>query len=499
MEKLSFISERLKLEPCPIGKSGFCCKMCLMGPCRVVSNEQKGVCGASRDLIVSRNILRFVSAGTAAHCGHAYHLLQYLKKPYKQNYIKAKAPAYLYKLWDELGIVPKVKLEHFKEISEALHATTMGTNSDYRDVLKWCMKLGIIDGYYGLYLATELEDKKFGRPKIQKGKLNLGVLNPSKVNIAVHGHEPMLAEALIKEARKHKDINVVGVCCTGASMLNKHGIPWAANFILQENVIATGILDAMVVDVQCIMPSLADLAECFHTKLITTNEIARIPNALHLPIKNEVDSKKAAKRVIQIAKENKKNRINKKADLSKRAEAVVGFSEHNINAKRIAEQIKNKRIKGVIAAVGCVNPRINTEGWIEAFKELSKDYLILTTGCIAFEFDARNLLDGKRFFHMGSCVNNSRVAEVFKMIAKHLNKNITDLPFLVSCPMPITEKAVAIAFFFASIGVDVHIGYPFLIASDTNVAFFLENVLKEKFKSRIFLDTEPQSFYRKII
>ena len=499
MKKTTLISERLKLLPCPIGKDGFCCKNCLMGPCRVLTKDQKGVCGASQDLIVARNILRFVAGGTSAHCSHSYHLLNYLNKEYPKNYIEKKAPKYLYKLWDNLGIIPKIRFEHFKYISESLHLSTMGVNSDYKDIMKWCIKLGIIDGYYGMYLATELEDKKFGKTKIQEGKLNLFCLNPKKINIAVHGHEPMLAEILVKEVKKHKDINLVGICCTGSSILSRHKIPLAANFLLQENVIATGILDVMVVDMQCVMPSISDLCECYHTKLITTNEIARIPNALHLPIKNENDAKRIAKDIIKIAKENKKNRIKQTIKLNKKPnKIIVGFNEDNINTKELANKIKNKEIKGIIGVIGCTNPRTNINDWINVYKHLSKDYIILTTGCVGFEFGKNDLLDGKRFFHLGSCINNSRIAEIFKKISEHLEKEITDLPFLISCPMPITEKSIAIGFFFASLGIDVHFGYNFMISSDTNVTRFLENTLRNEFKSKIFLDLNPNSLYNKI-
>jgi len=503
-KNVPMISERLKLQPCPISKEGFCCKNCLMGPCRILNKEQRSVCGASQDLIVARNILRSVTGGAAAHCGHAYHLLEYLNKEIPANHIKAKSPSYLYNIWKEIGIVPKIKSdEHFKEISESLHVSTMGTNADYRDILKWCMKIGIIDGYYGMYLATELEDKIFGKPNIRKGKLNLACISTKKANIAVHGHEPMLAEAITKEVCKYKDVNLVGVCCTGASLLAKHGIPLSAHFVLQEDVVATGIIEVMVVDSQCIMPSLSDLCECYHTKLITTNEIARMPNALHMPIKNEKDAKRVAEKIIEIAMQNRKNRrkeveeeFEKRHEKSK--EVIVGFTEENINIKRLAEIIKNREIKGIIGVVGCTNPRTNSEKWINVFKRLNKEYIILTTGCMAFEFGKHNMLDGKRVFHLGSCVNNARIAEVFRKIADYLGKEITDLPFLISCPMPITEKSIAIGFFFASSGCDVHFGNSFLISSNTNVAGFLENVLENKFKSKIFLEVSPENFYNKI-
>jgi len=506
-----FLKDRLLMQPCPIGLKGMCCKNCLMGPCRVMSDKIRGICGASEDLIVSRNILRFTAGGTAAHCGHAHHLLTYLKKSYPQNYIKKKAPKYLYKLWDNLGILPKIRLEHFKDISEALHLSTMGVDADYKDVLGWCLKLGIIDGYYGLYLATELEDKEFGKPKIKEAELNLNVIKPDKVNIAVHGHEPIFAEALAHEVKKpeNQDINLIGVCCTGASILARYGIPMAANFVLQEEVIATGMIEAMVVDVQCIMPSLSDLCECNHTHLITTNELCKMPNATHLPITNKAQAEKVAKLVIEIARRNKKFRKHNLKPLNGTPKkVVVGFTEHNfpIKPREIAKLIHNKKIKGVIAFVGCVNPRVNDQdkdSWISAIKTLSKNYIILTTGCIAFELGKQGLLDGKRIFHMGSCVNNSRVAEMFKKITEASStftykKQMTNMPFLVSCPMPLSEKSLAIGMFFATLGVDVHFGYPFLVSSDTHITHFLEYLLRNKFKSKIFLETKPEVFLERV-
>jgi carbon-monoxide dehydrogenase catalytic subunit len=496
MINMDTLSERAqRMPPCPIGMRGLCCKCCLMGPCRLLKPEDRGVCGADGNLVSSRNILRFVAGGASAHSGHAYHLLQYLGREYPEHYIEKKAPKELVKMWERLGIVPKVRYEHFKDISEALHMTTMGVNSDYRHNLAMAMKLGIIDGYYGLYLSTELEDEAFGRPSVKTGQLNLGVIRPDKINIAVHGHEPELAEAVVAEAAKkeNSDINLVGVCCTGATLLAKHGVPLAANVILQEDVIATGMVEAMAVDVQCIMPSVADLAECFHTKIITTNEICRIPNAEHIPVTDRRSAKEAARAIIEIARERRK--LRKKSSFgpkkASKKEAVVGFSQFNLPLDRWAKDIKAGKLRGIIAVVGCESPRV-TEDWVSFYRKMAKDHIILATGCMAFRLGAEGLLDGKRFFHLGSCVNNSRVAEVFRIVAEKLGMEMGEAPFLVSCPEPMTEKAVSIGFFFAATGVDVHVGYPFLLAEKTKVTNFLATALRDNFRSRIFLETKPE-------
>ncbi|MCS7134550.1 MAG: hypothetical protein NZ889_01690 [Candidatus Pacearchaeota archaeon] len=499
--KRGFLSQRLGNQ-CFIGLQGKCCKNCLLGPCIVVKNSEKGACGASQDLVVARNLLRFAAAGAAAHCGHAFHMLDYLKKECPEDYIKRRAPVYLYEKWKKLGLLPKKETEYFKEISEALHLTTFGCNADYEDVLRWCIKMGVLDGYYGLYLATELEDKIFGKPSVRIGELNLGVIKPEKVNIALHGHEQIFAEAITREVKRkdNEDINLIGVCCTGASLLARHGIPLAANVVLQEQVIATGCVDVLVVDVQCIMPSLADLAECYHTKIVTTNEICRIPNALHFPIKNKRDAEQAARQIIRTARILFKHRKRKEfVTKPEKKRAVVGFHEKNLpfEIKKLAEKIKERKIKGIIAVIGCENPRVK-EDWIRVYKELSKEYIFFTTGCMAFKLAQFGLLDGKRFFHMGSCVNNARIAEVFKEVSRVAKHEIHEMPFLVSCPMPITEKAIAIGMFFASLGVDVHFGYNFLVSGDLNIANSIASFLKKEFKSKVFLEMLPRRFMERI-
>ncbi len=485
------LDERLKNLPCPIGLRSMCCKNCLMGPCRLYKNEDVGACGANLDVISSRNLLRTVAAGAAAHTGHALHILEHTKHQFPENYIEKKAPKYLLKTWEKLGMMPSVKYEHFKEISEALHASTMGVNADYQDIIAKAVKLGIVDGYLGLYLATELEDKLHGHHHIRKGKINLGTIKPDKVNIAVHGHELAFAQAIAEEVKEEEDINLVGVCCTGASLLSRFGIPVASHVVFQEEVISTGAIDAMVVDSQCVMPSLADLAECYRTPIITTNPLAKIPGTMYKPVTDSKSAKEVAREIVKIARKAYKKRKKDILISEKEVEAVVGFDESI--ADKLAEQLKNKEIKGVIAVIGCKNPRVQ-EDWISVYKKLSKDYAILCTGCMAFELGRAGLLDGERFFHLGSCVNNARVAEVFRRISDKNNKKITDLPFLVSAPAPLAEKCVAIGFFFAALGVDVHFGYPIGAALDTHVHDFLEKVLNEHFKSKIFLQTNAEEF-----
>jgi len=130
----------------------------------------------------------------------------------------------------------------------------------------------------------------FGTPEPIRSRVNLGVLSEEKVNIIVHGHEPTLSEMLAVASTDEEllayarskgatGINVGGICCTANEALMRHGLPIVANFLQQELAIMTGSVEMMVVDVQCVMPSLANVAKCFHTELVSTSHIAETMGA----------------------------------------------------------------------------------------------------------------------------------------------------------------------------------------------------------------------------
>ncbi len=484
---MKLLGERIQsTPPCPIGVDQLCCRNCLMGPCRLINTN--GCCGASKELVIARNLLRVAAGGAAAHTGHALNVLNYLNKIFPKDYIEKKAPGYLQQLWKKLNIFPNHPQE---EISQALHQTTMGVDSDWQHILLSCLKIGIVDGYYGLTLATELEDKILGKPKPKQSFMNLGVISETQTNIAVHGHDPLLPAKIVQ----HKgNTNVVGVCCTGAELLSRYGIPLAASFPFSEAVIQTGAIEAMVVDVQCIMPSLADLSSCFHTKLITTHDIARIPGAIHLPF-NRNNADLQAKKIVNLAMQNRKNRG--RVNIPKTKVPVwSGWTADNMPTKEIKEDLKTGKVKGVVAFVGCANPRVEIEPWIALAKRLTdNNYLLLATGCMGYELGKRGFLKEKgKVYHLGSCVNNSRVAEVFEKLA---HGKLTDEQFLVSAPAPITEKAISIGLFFTALGVSSHFGYPFTL-EDSKIHSFLKTAFKEQFNSKIFIEQNPSNLWKEI-
>jgi carbon-monoxide dehydrogenase catalytic subunit len=573
-------------EPqCGFGKLGICCRICSMGPCRIDpfgDGPQAGVCGADADTIVARNFLRAVAGGVSAHSDHGRGVAEIFLAA-----VKGDAPDYrikdlkkLYRIAEELGVetkgksdeeiatavgeialaefgkshgyqlmtrrAPKPRQEIWKkigvtpraidrEVVEAMHRSTMGVDQDYKSLINHASRTALADGWGGSMLATELQDILFGTPYPGIGSVNLGVLKKDEVNIIVHGHEPILSEMivaasqhsdLLEKAKKAgaKGINVAGICCTANELLSRHGVSIAGNFLCQELAIATGAVDMMAVDVQCVMQGLAKIAACYHTKLFTTAEKAHIPGVEHVPIE-EKTALKTAKELITRAIDNFKNRGVVHIPANKEI-AVTGFTNESIkymlggkfraSYRPLNDNIINGKIRGVAAIVGCTNPKMQMDyTHTELAKELIKrDVLVLTTGCATIACGKQAMLNPKEALAMagpglrevcetvgippvlacGSCVDNSRLLVAAAEVVNEggLGEDISDSPLAGACLESITEKAVAIGQYFVTSGVLVVFAKElFPYQGSEKVRNYLLGGIEKDFGGRWALESDP--------
>ena len=212
-----------------------------------------------------------------------------------QTYVK-RAPQKRQELWDKLGVRPR---GIDREVVESMHRTHAGGDQDAEHLLDQAIRMCLADGWGGSMLATDLSDILFGTPKPLTSEANLGVLKDDEVNIIIHGHEPMLSEMIVDAAQDPemieyakskgaKGINLAGICCTANEIWMRHGVPPAGNILHQELAILTGAVELMVVDVQCVFQGLAEVADQFHTKLVTTSPKAQDrPGATHIEFDEE--------------------------------------------------------------------------------------------------------------------------------------------------------------------------------------------------------------------
>jgi carbon-monoxide dehydrogenase catalytic subunit len=411
-------------------------------------------------------------------------------------YYVNRAPEPRQKLWRDLDVVPR---GIDREIVEIMHRTHMGVDQDYHNIVKQCSRAALADGWAGSMIATDLQDVMFGTPYPIQGEINLGVMKEDHVNIIVHGHEPLLSEMIVVASQspemidyaKSKGANgivLAGMCCTANEILVRHGMPIAGNYLQQELAIVTGALDAMVVDVQCIMENLANLAGCYHTKIITTNPRAMIDSgdAVHIEF-DEHHALEDGKKIVKEAIDNFQNRKGGAMIPSVKEKMVVGFSYEAINYHLggtfrgsyvpLNDNIINGRIRGIGAVVGCNNARAtHDEGHLVVVKELLKnDVVVLTTGCNAMACGKAGLLTPESaqvycgpglkevcetvgippVLHMGSCVDNSRILMAASEVVKAggLGNDVSDLPAAGCAPEWMSEKAISIGQYVVASGV----------------------------------------------
>lgn len=532
---------------CKFCELGLTCKNCNMGPCRISFKEdgkmKRGVCGADGDVIVARNFGRFVAGGSAGHSDHGRDLIEVL-----EAIVEGEAPDYsiaddakLKRVSAELGItvegressdvardlveacfsdfgsrkkelgflsrVPEVRKEIWRkfgvmprgvdrEIAEMMHRTHMGCDNDAVSTMLHSARTALADGWGGSMIGTELSDIIFGVPKPVKSTVSLGVLKEKEINILVHGHNPVVSEMVLAAAQSPEmldlaakagaeGINIGGLCCTGNELLGRQGIPMAGNHLMTELAIVTGAVEAVVVDYQCIMPSMVQAAACYHTKFITTADKARFTGATHISFKPATAGAQA-REIVEMAIDAYKMRDQSRVEIpGKPVDIVAGFSNEALlemlggSLEPLLGAIKDGSIRGVVAIVGCNNPKFQHDSQnVGLAKELIKrDILVLATGCVTTAAGKAGLLvpegiemagpglrkicaslDIPPVLHFGSCVDNSRVIQLCGLIADALGVDISDLPVWGASPEWYSEKAVAIGVYCVASGIPVQLG-----------------------------------------
>ncbi len=543
--------------------------------------KRMGLCGATAETISARGFVRKIAAGTASHGDHGRRVVaafiaaakgetpgfeikdeqkllqlaldlgvtigersneeiaiavgELLQTEFGQQegelrFIK-RAPLKRQEIWRKLGVVPR---GIDREVTELMHRTHMGVDQDYRNLLLQGARCALADGWGGSMISTELQDILFGTPSPVLSQINLGVFKDDEVNVVIHGHEPYLAEILAvvaqdpeiieyAKSKGAKGVNLVGMCCTANEILMRHGVPLGGNFLQQELAVVTGAVEAMVVDIQCIMQGLVEVARCYHTKIITTDWRAHIEGATHMEFE-EHKAAESARSILRAAIDNYPNRGNNVRIPEVKTDLIAGFSHETINYllggvfrasyRPLNDNIINGRIRGVAGVVGCSNARVmHDEVTVRLVKELIKnDVLVLQTGCAAMACAKEGLLvpeaaefagEGLRsvceavgippVLHLGACIDNSRILMAATAMVKDggLGDDISDLPAVGAAPEWMSEKALAIGQYFVSSGVYTIFGASWPTLGSPEVTDFLFKEMEELYGGKWAFEADP--------
>jgi carbon-monoxide dehydrogenase catalytic subunit len=565
--------------PCGYCELGLSCRNCVMGPCRIDpfgEGPQQGVCGADADIIVARNLSRMIAAGAASHSDHGRDLVEVLHKvgrgeapgyevkdPEKLKRVAGeygvavdnretaaiardlaeammedygmrkesitlvdRAPQQRLDLWKKLKVIPR---GIDRETSEMMHRTHMGVDNDWVSLLLQAVRNSLSDGFGGAMIGTEVSDILFGTPQPGMSEVNLGVLKEDRVNILVHGHSPVVSEMVclaaedaellaLAKSKGAQGINIAGLCCTGNELMMRRKIPMAGNHLMTELTLVTGAVEAMIVDYQCIMPSLGQVAQCYHTKMYSTSDKAKFPFMEHMEFTPE-NAKEQAFRIVREAVENFSRRVPEKINIPVQpVKTMTGFSVEAIvgalggTLTPLIEAIKAGKIKGAAGVVGCNNPKIKQDyGHVELIKRLiANDILVLTTGCVNVAAGKAGLqvpeakeLAGPGLkevcgalgippsLHVGSCVDNSRILVIACALAKTLGVDISQLPLAGSAPEWYSEKAATIAFYVMASGIFTHLGVMPPILGSKKVTELATQGLNDVFGACFAVEPDP--------
>src|SRR3990170_4702858 len=534
---------------CSFCEQGISCQLCSNGPCRIKPGAERGVCGIDADAMAMRNMMFLNTMGTATYTYHAKTVAKTLKatalgktpfqikdeaklralagkfgiktdKSTKElalavadtmmaginadsdselSNVLAFAPKQRIEVWRKLGILPGGPMN---EVMDAVSSTMTNMDGDYVSLAKKALRLGI-SCIYGSQIPLEMgQDILFGTPVPHAVNVDLGIIDPSYVNVVANGHEPFIGAALIKLAHEAKNqetakkagakgLRIIGSIETGQELVQRYQIDdvfvgLTGNWLSIEPALATGGIDVFAMDMNCSPPAIGAYQEKYNTSLISVSKLVNIPGMkgqiIYKP--NEVTAQ--AQKLIDIAFENFKKRKGKTTNPSgKKQNAVIGFStEACLGAlggtlDPLLDVIKKGTLKGVVALVSCTTLRdggqdINT---LKMARELIKrDILVISAGCgnAALQVGGLTTLEAKQeagpglkavcellkippVLSFGTCTDTGRIVSLVTAVADALGVDPSALPVAVTAPEYMEQKATIDAIFALAFGLYTHV------------------------------------------
>jgi anaerobic carbon-monoxide dehydrogenase catalytic subunit len=568
---------------CAFGTLGVCCTLCTDGPCQITRKATRGVCGATADLIVARNLLLKCAQGVVANVYHARNVARTLKAvgegkadyavrdETKLRYLAGKvgidaslpindiarelgsfyinqinsndydemalvhafAPAKRLEVWKKLGIIPGGPNS---EAATGLSKVMTNVNNDVVDILLHCLRLGIANEYAGLMGITAMQEVLTGTAVPNEGSVNIGILDPNAVNILMHGHQPLLAVKVLELARdphiqqQARDagaangLKVYGALCEGQQLFNIASqykdvfFGQIGNWIQQELILATGAVDVMAFDYNCVMPTISEeFAPKYHTKLVSTDKVIRQAGVERLEFEPHKASE-IASTILRYGIEafGKRGAVNIPPLKQK---AVAGFTTESVvnalggSVQPLIDAIISGQVRGVAAIVGCTTVReFQSGGHITTLAQelIKRNILVLGAGCCSSAMQNAGLMSADAVqlagsglasvcsalgtppcLSYGSCTDIGKIIGTAVAIAETLGVDVSDLPVVASAPEYMEQKAVADAFTAVAFGLALHLSPAPPVLGSPLVTRILTQDVEALVGGRIFVVLDP--------
>lgn len=530
----------------------------------------KGVCGIDPDAMAMRNFLMRNIMGAATYGHHAFEAFRTLKAtgegktPFKitdveklkwmceklgidrnqdtnqlaiqlgelldremkvnpdqeSRMVKVFAPSKRKPIWRDLHIYP-TGVQH--EIENCIASCLTNVDGDYVSLAKKALRLGLSTIYTAQIGLEMTQDILFGTPMPHEVDVDLGIMDPDYVNIAFNGHQPWIGVATLQKAKLEeyqekarkagaKGIHIVGSIETGQEMLQRFEcddvfVGLMGNWLAIEPFLATGTVDALVMEENCSPPAIDQYAEKYQVALISVSTIIGVPGTEHEMPYYPAKADEMAEECINIAIDNFKKRHGKiKPMVPKHTmKAIAGFSTEAVlkavgnDLGALVDVIAKGQIKGVVALANCSTLRNGPQDWntVNITKELIKrDILVVAGGCgnhgleVAgmCNMDAVELAgDGLKgickalgippVLSFGTCTDTGRISMLVTALAEHLGVDISDLPIAVTAPEWMEQKATIDGIFTVAYGAYTHLSpTPFITGAPNLVKLLTEDV-----------------------
>jgi len=536
----------------------------------VKSGAVKGVCGIGPDAMSMRNMLIRNIMGAATYGHHAYEAFRTLKAtgegktPFQitdmnklqwlcdtvgiggngdvnrqavalaeffdaemkvtpdgtSRMVELFAPRKRIPVWKDLNIYPS-GIQH--EVENSIASCLTNVDGDYVSLAKKALRLGLSTIYTAQIGLEMTQDILFGTPAPHEVDVDLGILDPEYVNIAFNGHQPWIGAAALYKARKPeyqemakqagaKGLRIIGSIETGQEMLQRFEmddvfVGLMGDWLSIEPFLATGAVDALVMEENCSPPAIDQYAEKYQVALISVSTIIGVPGTEHQMAYYPQKADEMAEACIRAAIENFKKRHGKIKPLvpKHKTKAIAGFSTEAVlnaignNLDALVDVIAKGQIKGVVALASCSTLRNGPQDWntVSITKELIKgDILVVAGGCGNHALEVAGLcnLDAVELageglkgvcralgippvLSFGTCTDTGRISMLVTALADHLKVDIPDLPIAVTAPEWMEQKATIDALFAIAYGAYTHLSpTPFITGAPALVKLLTEDV-----------------------
>jgi carbon-monoxide dehydrogenase catalytic subunit len=534
------------------------------------AGADKGVCGIGPDAMAMRNLLMRNIMGAATYAHHAYEafrtlkatgegktpftitdenklkwmcekvgintsqeinalavqLAEFLDKELKVNpdqesvMVDVFAPQKRKPIWRNLNIYP-AGVQH--EVELCIASCLTNVDGDYVSLAKKALRLGLSTIYTAQIGLEMTQDILFGTPMPHEVNVDLGIMDPHYVNIAFNGHQPWVGVATLQKAKMQeyqdmakkagaKGIHIVGSIETGQELLQRFEVDdvfvgLMGNWLSIEPFLATGTVDALVMEENCSPPAIDQYAEKYQVALISVSTIIGVPGTEHEMPYYPAEVDQTAEKCIQIAIENFKKRHEKIAPLvpQYKTKAIAGFSTEAVlgaignDLDNLVDVIAKGQIKGIVALASCSTLRNGPQDWntVNIAKELIKgDILVVAGGCGNHALEVAGLcnLDAIKLagqglqgvcnalkippvLSFGTCTDTGRISMLVTALADHLKVDIPDLPIAVTAPEWMEQKATIDGLFAVAYGAYTHLSpTPFVTGAPKLVKLVTEDI-----------------------